>query len=330
MISPALALATLVLLVPQPSTEEEPARPPLAGVRRAVFLGDSITYAGRYIDDIEAFLRLNDPAFRCEFLNLGLPSETVSGLSEPGHADGRFPRPDLHERLNRVLSSTKPDLIVACYGMNDGIYYPFGEDRFAKYKEGITLLREQAAKAGARILHLTPSVFDPVPIKAATLPAGLSEYRQPYEGYDETLDRYSRWLLDRRKDGWDVVDIHGPMRRYLDQRRGRDPGFRLADDGVHIKHEGHWLMAREVLLHWGFKASALGSIETADDVFTSRHHGLKVLELVGRRQSLLKDAWLTATQHKRPGMAKGMPLERAEREAERIEEEIRKLIAQGR
>jgi len=33
-----------------------------------------------------------------EILNLGLPSETVSGLSEPNHAGGAFPRPDLHER----------------------------------------------------------------------------------------------------------------------------------------------------------------------------------------------------------------------------------------
>jgi hypothetical protein len=30
-------------------------------------------------------------------------------------------------------------------------------------------------------------VFDPAPINAKTLPAGLAEYRQPFEGYDEVL-----------------------------------------------------------------------------------------------------------------------------------------------
>src|SRR5262245_14044303 len=164
------------------SPEGGAARSPRAGVHRVVFLGDSITYAGRYIEYLEAFLRLDDPALRTEFLDLGLPSETVSGLSEPGHAGGQFPRPDLHERLDRVLAMTRPDLIVACYGMNDGIYYPFDEQRFAKYKDGILSWRERAARSGARVLHLTPPVFDPVPIKARTLRAGLAEYRQPYEG----------------------------------------------------------------------------------------------------------------------------------------------------
>src|SRR2546425_2764856 len=42
-----------------------------------------------------------------EFLNLGLPSETVSGLSEEGHAGGQFPRPDLLERLARVLARSE-------------------------------------------------------------------------------------------------------------------------------------------------------------------------------------------------------------------------------
>ena len=38
---------------------------------------------------------------RYDILDLGLSSETVSGLSEPGHAGGAFPRPCLKERLER-------------------------------------------------------------------------------------------------------------------------------------------------------------------------------------------------------------------------------------
>ena len=183
---------------------------PLQGIRRVVFLGDSITYAGQYINFLEAYLRIKNPQLRCEFLDLGLPSETVSGLSEPGHAGGQFPRPELRERLDRVLDQTRPGLVVACYGMNDGIYYPFSEERFAKFQEGMKDLRTSAARRGIGVLHITPPVFDPVPIKMRTLPGGLAEYPQPFEGYDEVLDRYSEWLLAQRGSGWDVVDVHGP------------------------------------------------------------------------------------------------------------------------
>ena len=51
-----------------------------------------------------------------------------------------------------------------------------------------------------------------------------------------------------------------------------------------------------------------------------------MLPLVQRRQKLLKDAWLTDTGHKRPGMNKGMPLAEARRQAQEIEVQIRNLL----
>ncbi len=94
------------------------------------------------------------------------------------------------------------------------------------------------------MLHLTPPVFDPEPIRARTLPAGRDEYRQPYEGYDEVLERYAAWLLAQRDQGWEVVDVHGPMKRFLNEQRKADPSYRLSGDGVHPNDIGHWLMAR--------------------------------------------------------------------------------------
>ena len=82
---------------------------------------------------------------RPELINLGLPSETCSGLSEPDHP---FPRPNVHERLDRVLQQTQPDVVVVCYGMNDGIYYPFSDDRLAAYQAGIRRIIEKAKSAG--------------------------------------------------------------------------------------------------------------------------------------------------------------------------------------
>lgn len=299
--------------------------PPLAGARRVVFLGDSITYAGQYVEYVEAYLRARDPAWRCEIFNLGLPSETVSGLTEPGHAGGAFPRPDVHERLDRVLARLKPDLIVVCYGMNDGIYHPFSEDRFQKFQDGIHWLRSRAEEAGVKVLHLTPPVFDPVPIQANTLPPGRDEYRQPFEGYDEVLNLYSAWLLAHRGVGWEVVDVHGPIERHLARERRRDPKFRLASDGVHINPEGHWLIARAILSHNGVPAVDLNEGLSGEQALGKLPRGLEVLKLVQRKQRVLKDAWLTAIGHERPGMAKGIPLDEAEDQAEALENEIRNL-----
>jgi lysophospholipase L1-like esterase len=297
----------------------------LPGVHRVVFLGDSITYSGEYIEYLDTYAFTRFPARRLELLNLGLPSETVSGLSEPAHAGGQFPRPDLHERLGRVLAQTKPDLVVACYGMNDGIYHPFAADRFERFRIGVQRLRERVAAAGAKVLHLTPPTFDPLPLRGKTLPAGLSEYRSPYEGYNEVLDRYAAWLLGQRAQGWDVADAHGPMNRHLAERRRREPDYRLAADGVHVEATGHWILARELLLHWGAPAS-VAQLSGGNGVLASHPQGAELARLVQRRQRLLKDAWLTAVGHQRPGLTKGLPLPEAQAHAAELEAKIRALV----
>jgi lysophospholipase L1-like esterase len=313
-----LALASL------PGQAQEPPHDPaqtLRAAKRIVFLGDSITYAGQYIEDVETVLRIKEPGLRAELLNLGLPSETVSGLSEPGHANGEFPRPALGERLDRVLSRTKPDLIVACYGMNDGIYHPFDAERFAKFQNGMRSLHQKAEAIGARIIHLTPPVFDSEPIKAGTLPAGAESYPQPYEGYDDVLARYAEWLLSQRAEGWEVVDLHGPLKAALVAGRARDPNFRFANDGVHLNSQGHGLIARELLRYWGVvPRDGQQAVEIA-----SLPHGEDVRALVKREQGMLKDAWLTATGHKRPGMTKGLPLDEANQIVTPIRAEIQRL-----
>src|ERR1051325_547662 len=66
------------------------------------------------------------------------------------------------------------------------------------------------------------------------IPAGRDTYPQPYEGYDDVLARYSAWLLDQRRRGWKVVDIHTPLNAHLTAKRKETPAYALAGDGVHL------------------------------------------------------------------------------------------------
>lgn len=311
----ATRLSYLLLLVSQLCSLSYAQSPFPANVRRVVFIGNSITYAGTYVVDIDAYFTTHYPKQAPEFINVGLPSETVSGLSEEGHAGGQFPRPDLHTRLARVLALTKPDLVFACYGMNDGIYLPFDEGRFQKFKDGINWLHQEVVKSGARIIHLTPPLFD--------------ELKGGHPGYEAVLDRYTDWLLSQKTaSSWNVIDIHYPMKQYLEAHRKVDSsfamdGFALAEDGVHPGTVGHWIIARSILLGLGEKAvakapnlaAAIGPIPNA----------AQLISLVTERQNILKDAWLTTAGHDRPGMKTGLPLNEAKVKAASIDAQIRAL-----
>jgi lysophospholipase L1-like esterase len=284
--------------------------------KRVLFLGDSITHAGGYVAVLETAMRLQDPTVKLEFLNVGLPSETVSGLSEPGHAGGAFPRPDLHERLGRVLEQVKPELVIACYGMNDGIYYPLGDDRFQSFKNGMERLHAAVEKSGAKSIHLTPAFFDALPIKDRLLPAGRDEYRQPYEGYDEVLTAYAKWLLSKQSEGWVVLDVHEAMKSTVLKQRESNPTFTFAGDGVHPNFEGQLVIAEPLAGYWKVD---LGLIQ-------ANPHGKQLLDLVSKKQNLQKLAWLTATKHVRPGIPAGLPLDEAAKEAEKVNQQILELL----
>ncbi len=284
------------------------------GARRVLVVGDSITYGGEWVEFAETWMRLQYPYSEFELINIGLPSETVSGLSEEGHAGGSFPRPDVHERLGRALEQVRPDVVIVCYGMNDGIYFPYSEERADRFRKGMTRLHGRAVEAGARVIHLTPPMFDALPLAGRTLPEGRDRYPSPYEGYDDVLARYAEWLLGQKERGWEVVDIHGPMRRFVDGKRGDQPRFTVAGDGVHPNSQGHWLMARELLRYLG-APPALVDAESAEALKSMHPRAGEVLRLVQQRQRMLKDSWMTTIGHRRPGMAKGRPMEEATREA---------------
>ncbi len=305
------ALLVLFLWLLTGSLLPVPGKPFPRKVRRVLVLGNSITYAGRYVTDLEAFLVARYPGKNYEIFNAGLPSETVSGLSEEGHAEGRFPRPDLHERLGRVLKLVKPDLVIACYGMNDGIYLPWDQGRFEKFKAGITRLHREAGQAGAKIIHVTPPVHD--------------DRQLGLQGYNLVMDRYAEWLLAMRDSlRWQVADVHFPMNAYLAEKRRSDPAFVLAKDGIHPGDEGHWLIARELLAFLGEKQAL--HMKSATEALGKLGNPARIYQLIGERQALMRDAWLSAAGHKRPGIREGLPLEQALERYRVLGLELRSLL----
>lgn len=267
---------------------------------RVVFLGDSNTYAGQYIAYLEAQLAAD---FEVDLINLGLSSETASGLSEPDHP---FPRPCVLDRLDGVLSKSKPDVVVACYGMNDGIYYPFAADRFARYRNGMTEIIQQTKAAGANIVLMTPPPFDPLPMqKQGKLRGDDAEkyaWFAPYEKYDEVLQRYSQWVLEQDVDA--KIDLHKAMAEHLAKSRSANPDFVMSGDGVHFDDDGHRFLAQLIGAQLGLPLT--------------RTPTKQVVQRYKQRQSILRDAWLTYVGHKRPGVKKGLPLKEATARADAL------------
>ena len=215
--------------------------------QRVVFLGDSNTYAGKFIAYLDAYLCTRFPDKRFELINLGLPSETVSGLSE---ADHPYPRPDVHSRALRALELAKPDVVVICYGMNDGIYSPFNEERFKKYQEGLTSLVTKVEKAGAKAILMSPAPFDASALKGKVQSKDAAKFSwlKPYERYDEeVLTKYSDWLLTWRDKKYTVIDAHAALLKHLDTMRKEDATYRVSGDGIHPNANGHLIIALELL-----------------------------------------------------------------------------------
>lgn len=231
-----VSIATLTLLIPisaaEPDTKPSEAsaedQHPLAE-KRVVFLGDSITQAGGYVSFVDYFLEKQYPEQDFEIYGLGLASETLSGLSEEGHAGGAFPRPCLFERLGRLLERTKPDVVFACYGINDGIYQPLDKDRFSAFQQGVNKLIATCKEAGVEQIYLvTPPIYD-----ATTKP---NEFN-----YDAVMAAYAAWEKSLNMASVDVIDLHSAIRSARDAR-----SLPFSKDHVHPGADGHLLMAKTI------------------------------------------------------------------------------------
>jgi pimeloyl-ACP methyl ester carboxylesterase/lysophospholipase L1-like esterase len=277
----------------------------LAAPPRVAILGDSITYSGVWCVQVESALRATAEFSDAEIVNFGLASETVSGLSEDGHAGGQFPRPCLHERLQRVLSAFKPTHVLACYGMNDGIYLPPDPARLKAYQDGIGKLKSAVEQCGGQLVLITP------PLHNADTPSSDPQR------YDVVLDQFAAWLVALRAAGWRVVDIRPPLRKAIAAEKRMQPSFVFADDGIHPGDLGHGFIAEAVCAGLWAEWKLFGQPKIASG---------PALDILGNRHHLIKAAWLSLTEHTRPGVPAGLPMDQANKQAVKLLAEYRAAL----
>jgi len=256
---------------------------------RILILGDSLTYVGGWTVYVESAIRAQKGLARVTIVNAALPSETASGLSEPGHAGGAYPRPVVHERLERALTRFKPTLVLACYGMNDGLFLPADPERTRAFRDGQLRLHAACLKAGVKVVHITPPLF--------------GADRAPPSPYDAVLDSYAQWLVAQRPAGWLVVDVRPALREAIAAAKQADPHFIYSKDNLSPGPEGHLFLAQAI---WGQLAPLM---RWKADVAMAEPARFKLLQ---QSMLVLRDAWLVKIGHTRPGVPAGLPLPQAE------------------
>ncbi len=269
--------------------------------RRILMLGDSITQGGHYVHYLDAWLVKKFPDRRYEVINAGVSSETISGLSEKGHAGGRFPRPCLFERLERVLAKTRPQLIIACYGMNCGIYQPLDPQRSARFQNGHLRLRAAAKQYGAEVLHVTPPIYD--------------NHGKPGFDYNSVLTAYSKWMAQQTDSGWLVADLHTFMSQKIAAEKTKDKKFTVQRDRVHPDKQGHWIMAQAIISYFG--DTNVSKFDNGSQLLAKKN-----MDAVVKRSVAFQKAIHAETKPLRPGVPQGGTLSSARELAKTLETDI--------
>ncbi|NEW08267.1 prolyl oligopeptidase family serine peptidase [Paenibacillus sp. SYP-B3998] len=284
--------------------------------QRLTFLGDSITNSGLFIAYMDAYFRQHMPERNITLINLGVNSETVSGLSEPDHP---FPRPCLQDRLSTALEQSKPDWVVIGYGMNDGIYSPYSEDHFKAYQEGIRKVVYEVKRRGVKAIVMTPPPFDAASFEGELILSGSYSWKTPYRSYNEVLKRYADWLLSLGNEVDGIVDIYQPLLQSVEAERRKDPSY-LSGDGIHPNAKGHWVMAKILL-------GELFNITLArEPAYVEKPEEDAFFTIVQNRHSILSAAWKEHVGHTNPNKDEALPLHEAILRSAEMDEQIGHLL----
>jgi lysophospholipase L1-like esterase len=193
--------------------------------------GDSITEQRLYSSYVEMWTVTRFPAWKLTFRNVGIGGDTSTGGNR---------------RFQRDVVRFNPTAMTVDFGMNDGGYGAFKEDRFNAYVKGLQGMADQAKAAKIRVAWITPQPLD-------NADPGKDALKAP--PYNETLEKFSDGLKEiaKKNDGLFVDQFH-PYLSVLNKARGEeDPYKRItAGDAVHPGPPGQALMAASILKGMSF------------------------------------------------------------------------------
>jgi lysophospholipase L1-like esterase len=188
---------------------------------RIVFLGDSITEQYQYSTDIELYLTTHFPGGEMTFLNAGIGGDTANGGA------GRFARHVLDE---------KPTALTIDFGMNDGGYGEFKEDRAKQYIDKTEEMLKAAKQAGVRVALISPNA---VQIRGHDrLKTYLETQQKFYAPLKELAGKYQV----------PFVDQYAVTRKVLEKIDAEGGKVNPFPDGVHTSGAGGLLMAHTILV----------------------------------------------------------------------------------
>jgi len=209
--------------------------------QKVIFIGDSITKQGHFIKVIDRFLEKEKPTLSLTLINAGLNSETVSGLSEPIHHP---PRPILFDRLDALLKKESPDIIFFCYGINDGIYHPYSETNFQKYKNGVARFLQKIEDHNLPVILLTPPPFALKKEANENIAPSADEnysWKNPYPNYDvEVIQKFRDYILSiKHPSVKKIINIYQPLKDHVEIAYGNDP--------IHPNIKGHQFLGETII-----------------------------------------------------------------------------------
>ncbi len=215
-------------------------------------------------------------------------------------------------------------MLIACYGMNDGIYHPQSPERMKAFQDGVMrLIRTAQEHKVERIVLLTPPVFDITAFTQVMKDGEAWHYFRPYFKYDDVLADYARWIMSLRIQGVTTIDLHTAMAAALAERRKKDPKFHFAGDGVHPNDLGHLIMAHVVLNGLGEKFSASEAEQELQGVCMDPR-----LALISQRRKLRSDGWLPYVGYTRGETFHRDSIEDIEKKASELQQKIDRLPRQ--
>jgi lysophospholipase L1-like esterase len=214
-------------LCAQPATAPEP----FAAGDRWCAVGDSITHSGPYHGLVWLYYVTRFPERVIEPSNAGLSADTAAGGLR---------------RLEWDILPHRPTVASVMFGMNDVGRMLYNDpatpeleekrrERLSSYKESQRLLVKALQERGARVILITPSLFDQT----------VEVDRPKQTGVNEALAECASFLKTLAAEtGATVVDFHEPMTRLNAEVQRADAKLTIVGpDRVHPGPPGHLLMA---------------------------------------------------------------------------------------